>query len=109
MSVDKFGHCSRGDINNVNIIKQNPPSLSLNVDGNFDVGNKRILNLHTIPTAENEVTSKFYVDQQHKKLNEKMIMQNESVKELHNLILKMKEEIAKFKGMMLDPKLKPVK
>lgn len=64
MNVNKFGQTKLAAAKNFNSSLRGPPGVGfkLTQDGNYDVDNKRILNIEQLPIAKNEVASKLYVD-----------------------------------------------
>lgn len=96
MTVDKFG---RHTINNRGPAGRAGIGFNLDINGNFDISDKRITNL-SVPTNQGDATNKEYVDsiytelsKQISELNFLLKKQNEIINQI--IMIKNKENISK--------------
>lgn len=102
MSVDKFG---RHTLNNRGPAGRTGNGFNLDINGNFNISDKRITNLST-PTNKSDATNKEYVDsinseltKQISELNLMLNKQNELIRNINNIIQQQQQQNKRYKNV----------
>ncbi len=83
--------------------QRGPPGVGfkLTVDGNYDMGNKRLLNIDHLPRENNEVASKIYVDILNESMKDEWVEFEEQCKvKLENLKQELLDYDTHYKSML---------